>query len=241
MSRACARSWRPRARRVSAADHAGSARGRRCARAPCCAGDAPCGRSFTAVRASTRRCSRPASCRAGRWRRTSSGASAAGVRCAATESVIGEPCPPHRRRRLWCAGLGVARCGAGAAYRAAVTAGATPRSPRWRRRCGRTPSIVGGERSEVTGLMRAVPGLLVKDGAESVYVAALPDGRAVARQDRRRRVPGWPGRAGRGAAALGAATSPGVDAAALDRGASSRCSATASPSGGSALSSADAA
>ena len=42
------------------------------------------------------------------------------------------------------------------------------------------PQYVGGERSEVTGLMRAVPGLLVKDGAESVYAAALADGRAVA-------------------------------------------------------------
>jgi L-asparaginase II len=42
------------------------------------------------------------------------------------------------------------------------------------------PQMVGGEGSEVTGLMRAVPGLLLKDGAESVYVAAVPDGRAVA-------------------------------------------------------------
>jgi L-asparaginase II len=42
------------------------------------------------------------------------------------------------------------------------------------------PEYVCGERSEVTGLMRAVPGLLLKDGAESVYAAALPDGRAVA-------------------------------------------------------------
>lgn len=42
------------------------------------------------------------------------------------------------------------------------------------------PEMVCGEHSEVTGLMRAVPGLLVKDGAESVYAAALPDGRAAA-------------------------------------------------------------
>jgi L-asparaginase II len=42
------------------------------------------------------------------------------------------------------------------------------------------PEMVCGEHSEVTGLMRAVSGLLVKDGAESVYAAALPDGRAVA-------------------------------------------------------------
>jgi L-asparaginase II len=32
----------------------------------------------------------------------------------------------------------------------------------------------------VTELIRAVPGLIAKDGAEGVYAAALPDGRAVA-------------------------------------------------------------
>ena len=42
------------------------------------------------------------------------------------------------------------------------------------------PDFVCGDASEVTGLMRAVPGLLAKDGAESVYVAAVPDGRTVA-------------------------------------------------------------
>ena len=43
------------------------------------------------------------------------------------------------------------------------------------------PEYVCGEQSEVTGLMRAVPGLLLKDGAESVYA---------------RRPAGWPGRGG---------------------------------------------
>jgi len=42
------------------------------------------------------------------------------------------------------------------------------------------PELVGGERRSVTRLMRAVPGLIAKDGAEGVYVAALADGRAVA-------------------------------------------------------------
>jgi L-asparaginase II len=32
----------------------------------------------------------------------------------------------------------------------------------------------------VTRLLQAVPGLIAKDGAEAVYAAALPDGRAVA-------------------------------------------------------------
>lgn len=42
------------------------------------------------------------------------------------------------------------------------------------------PELVGAPARDVTRLMRLVPGLLVKDGAEGVQVAALPDGRAIA-------------------------------------------------------------
>ncbi|GAA2171169.1 asparaginase [Agrococcus versicolor] len=42
------------------------------------------------------------------------------------------------------------------------------------------PDMVGGDGRDVTDLMLHVPGLLAKDGAEGVYAAALPDGRAVA-------------------------------------------------------------
>lgn len=42
------------------------------------------------------------------------------------------------------------------------------------------PEMVGGDRRDVTVLMRAVPGLMAKDGADGVFAAALPDGRAVA-------------------------------------------------------------
>jgi L-asparaginase II len=42
------------------------------------------------------------------------------------------------------------------------------------------PEWLGGTGREVTELLRAVPGLIAKDGAESVYAAAMPDGRAVA-------------------------------------------------------------
>lgn len=42
------------------------------------------------------------------------------------------------------------------------------------------PEMVGGDHRDVTAFMRAVPGLVAKDGAEGVYVAALPDGRTVA-------------------------------------------------------------
>jgi L-asparaginase II len=42
------------------------------------------------------------------------------------------------------------------------------------------PEFVGGTGRDVTELMAGVPGLLMKDGAEGVLAAALPDGRAFA-------------------------------------------------------------
>ena len=42
------------------------------------------------------------------------------------------------------------------------------------------PEWLGGTRRDVTQLVAGVPGLIAKDGAEGVYAAALPDGRAVA-------------------------------------------------------------
>jgi L-asparaginase II len=42
------------------------------------------------------------------------------------------------------------------------------------------PELVGGEGRDVTRLMRAIPGLVAKDGAEGCFAAALPDGRSVA-------------------------------------------------------------
>lgn len=44
----------------------------------------------------------------------------------------------------------------------------------------RHPELVGGSGRVVTSLMRAVPGLLAKDGADGMFAAGLPDGRAVA-------------------------------------------------------------
>ncbi len=42
------------------------------------------------------------------------------------------------------------------------------------------PEMVGGTGRDVTAFMRAVPGLIAKDGAESVYAAGLDDGRGIA-------------------------------------------------------------
>jgi L-asparaginase II len=44
----------------------------------------------------------------------------------------------------------------------------------------RHPEWLGGTGRDVTRLIRGVPGLVAKDGAEGVYAAALPDGRAAA-------------------------------------------------------------
>lgn len=42
------------------------------------------------------------------------------------------------------------------------------------------PQMVGGTGRDVTQFMQAVPGLIAKDGAESVYAAGLADGRGIA-------------------------------------------------------------
>ena len=42
------------------------------------------------------------------------------------------------------------------------------------------PEMVGGDGRDVTHFMRNISGLMAKDGADGVFAAALPDGRAVA-------------------------------------------------------------
>ncbi len=42
------------------------------------------------------------------------------------------------------------------------------------------PEMVGGAARDVTQFMRVIPALMAKDGADGVFAAALPDGRAVA-------------------------------------------------------------
>src|SRR5690606_17447393 len=42
------------------------------------------------------------------------------------------------------------------------------------------PDMVAGGQRPTTTLMRAVPGLVAKDGADGIFAAGLPDGRAVA-------------------------------------------------------------
>jgi L-asparaginase II len=86
--------------------------------------------------------------------------------------------------------IGIDGCGApahtltlaGLARAFAAVAGATDGSSMAAVRTAMTtrPHMVGGTGRDVTALMLEVSGLMVKDGAEGVLAAALPDGRAVA-------------------------------------------------------------
>jgi L-asparaginase II len=99
---------------------------------------------------------------------------------ATLERLAGEP----------VAATGVDGCGAplfavslaGVARAFAVIATADPGTPEHRVASAirSHPEWLGGHRRDVTKLIAGVPGLIAKDGAEGVYAAALPDGRAVA-------------------------------------------------------------
>lgn len=87
-------------------------------------------------------------------------------------------------------GIGVDGCGAPAhvislvglarAFRSIATGEAGGAGQRIHRAMTSFPHMVGGPRRDVTLIMQGVPGLMAKDGAEGVFAAALPDGRAVA-------------------------------------------------------------
>lgn len=125
--------------------------------------------------------------------------------------------------------VGVDGCGApvlglsiaGLARSVSRVAHADPASPPGRVGAAmqRYPELVGGTERDVTAFMRAVPGLVAKDGAEGVYAAALPDGRAVAIKvddgsDRGRQVA-----LARILLLLGVDGADGADGAGADRGA----------------------
>lgn len=86
--------------------------------------------------------------------------------------------------------IGIDGCGAPAhvltlhglarAFRAIVTAPARSAECRVRRAMTTHPGQVGGPGRDVTTFMACIPGLLAKDGADGVFAAALPDGRAMA-------------------------------------------------------------
>lgn len=63
---------------------------------------------------------------------------------------------------------------------AAPTVDPGGREARVARAMSALPELVGGTGRDVTAVMRAVPGLVAKDGAEGVCAAGLPDGGALA-------------------------------------------------------------
>jgi len=94
-------------------------------------------------------------------------------------SVIGDLCGEPVRH------VGIDGCGAPthlvgiAALATAIAVVADERGAVWSAMTGH-PHLVGGPFRPVTVLMNAVPGLMAKDGAEGVFVAAMPDGPSVA-------------------------------------------------------------
>lgn len=79
------------------------------------------------------------------------------------------------------------------------------------------PEMVGGTGRDATDVMRAVPGLVAKDGADGVYGVGLPDGRALAFKVLDGSPRPRPAVLVAALAALGAGDLLGADAAALDR------------------------
>ncbi len=76
--------------------------------------------------------------------------------------------------------LSTTTTGLARAFAVLATAGADSPEGRIAAAMRRHPHLVGGTGRDVTAAMQQVPGLVAKDGAEGVYAAALPDGRAVA-------------------------------------------------------------
>jgi L-asparaginase II len=76
--------------------------------------------------------------------------------------------------------FGLTLIGLARAFRAIALAGDGTAERRVAASIRSHPTWLGGTRRDVTRLIEGVPGLIAKDGAEGVYAAALPDGRAVA-------------------------------------------------------------
>lgn len=74
----------------------------------------------------------------------------------------------------------IAAAGAGSSTTSSDATGLDAAAARVARAMSSAPEYVAGTRRDATALMRAVPGLIAKDGAESVYAVGLPDGTGVA-------------------------------------------------------------
>jgi L-asparaginase II len=99
---------------------------------------------------------------------------------AAVEELAGEPVAAVTVDGCGAPALAISLTGLARSF--ATLARAEPKTPAGQAAGAiRTrPEWLGGTGREVTRLIRAVPGLIAKDGAEAVYAAALPDGRVAA-------------------------------------------------------------
>ncbi|ANS79995.1 hypothetical protein SGUI_2599 [Serinicoccus hydrothermalis] len=75
--------------------------------------------------------------------------------------------------------LGVSSAGLARAFGRIAAAGPETEAGRVAAAIRAYPEHLGGTGRDVTELVRAVPGLIAKDGAESVYAVGLPDGRGL--------------------------------------------------------------
>jgi L-asparaginase II len=94
--------------------------------------------------------------------------------------LAGEPVAATTVDGCGAPALGISLTGLARAFARLATAPAGSPEHRISTAIRQFPQWLGGTDREVTLLIQAVPGLIAKDGAEAVYAAALPDGRAVA-------------------------------------------------------------
>jgi L-asparaginase II len=99
---------------------------------------------------------------------------------AAIERLTGEPVRAEAVDGCGAPLLGFSLVGLARAFRACVLAEPGTHERRVADAMRAHPQYVSGEQALDAQAMRAVPGLLAKIGAEAVYAAALPDGRALA-------------------------------------------------------------
>jgi L-asparaginase II len=92
---------------------------------------------------------------------------------ATIERLAGEPVTATTVDGCGAALFAISTRGLARAFHRLVTAGGSAESSVCRAMRGH-PDLVGGTGRDVTALMQAVPGLVAKDGAEGVYVAAAP-------------------------------------------------------------------
>jgi L-asparaginase II len=96
------------------------------------------------------------------------------------EELAGEPVAATGVDGCGAPVLAISPTGLARAFRALVLAASGTPERRVADAARAFPHHVGGTRRGESVLMAGVPGLLAKPGAEAVYAAALPDGRAVA-------------------------------------------------------------